>query len=68
MQLTCDLIVERAQRLAVSAVATRAGAVREQRTELSALVARHLEEAERRLSTVGKRALLRDHRRCAQLM
>ena len=47
MQLTCDLIVERAQRLAVSAVATRTGAVREQRTELSALVARHLEEAER---------------------
>jgi hypothetical protein len=66
--LTCNLIVERAQQLAVSAHAVHAGAARELRSELSALVARHLEEAERQLSTVGKRALLHDHRRCAQLV
>jgi hypothetical protein len=68
MQLTCNLIAERAQQLAVSAQAVRAGAVREHRAELTALVARHLEGAERRLSPVAKRALLHDHRRCAQLV
>jgi hypothetical protein len=68
MQLTCSLIIEGARRLAASAVAIGAHAVCEQRTELSTLVARHLEVAERQLSMVGKRALLRDHRRCSQLM
>jgi|SRR4051812_34658803 hypothetical protein len=67
MQLTCNLIFERARQLAVSAQAPGAGTIHDQRVELSALVARHLEEAERGLSILAKRALLRDHRRCAQL-
>jgi hypothetical protein len=68
VDLSCASICTCAEELAASAQAAATTMTRQRRAELTTLVERHLQEAERRLPAVARRALLRDHRRCAQLM
>ncbi len=65
--LSCSSIAAAAERVAAAAQAGSAASARERAVELVGLVGHHVEQAERELSTVARRALLHEHRRCAQL-
>ncbi len=65
LRATCDDVRALAETLAATAVAATQVATRD---ALRVAVERHLGAAERALSSLGKRALLHDHRRLTQLM